>query len=67
MIRNHFDVAENVVKKAKRKLKSEIKLDTNIQIKLDIDAPDAASEYLERGYDDEKKMYYYKVFFNEEG
>ncbi|WP_338733019.1 nucleoid-associated protein [Mangrovimonas cancribranchiae] len=67
VIRNHFDVAENVVKKAKRKLKTDIKLDTNIQIKLDIDAPDASSEYLERGYDDEKKMHYYKVYFNEEG
>jgi len=38
-----------------------------IQIKLDIDAPDAASEYLERGYDEEKKIHFYKVFFNAEG
>ena len=42
------------------------KLDTNIQIKLDVDAPDASAEYLERGYDAEKKMHFYKVFFNEE-
>ena len=39
---------------------------TNIQIKLDVDAPDASAEYLERGYDDTKKMHFYKVFFNEE-
>jgi len=66
LIRNQFDVAEHVVTKEKKKIKTDIKLDTNIQIKLDIDAPEAASEYLERGYDDEKKMHYYKVFFNVE-
>ncbi|WP_452221881.1 nucleoid-associated protein [Lacinutrix salivirga] len=67
LIRNQFDLAEAVVKKDKKKIKTDIKLDTNIQIKLDIDAPDAAQEYLERGYDEEKKMHYYKVFFNAEG
>jgi hypothetical protein len=66
VIRNQFDVAERVVTKEKKKIKTDIKLDTNIQIKLDIDAPEAASEYLERGYDEDKKMHYYKVFFNVE-
>ena len=31
-----------------------------------VDAPDASAEYLERGYDNQKKMHFYKVFFNEE-
>lgn len=66
VMRNQFDVAEAVVNKEKKKIKTDIKLDTNIQIKLDIDAPEASSEYLERGFDDDKKMYYYKVFFNVE-
>lgn len=66
VIRNQFDIAEKVVTKEKRKIKTNIKLDTNIQIKLDIDAPDASEEYLERGYDEEKKMHFYKVFFNAE-
>ncbi|HMQ42805.1 MAG TPA: nucleoid-associated protein [Mariniflexile sp.] len=66
VLRNQFDVAESVVNKEKKKIKTDIKLDTNIQIKLDIDAPDASAEYLERGYDNEKKMHYYKVFFNVE-
>ena len=66
LIRNNFEVSDMVLKKEKKKITTSIKLDTNIEIKLDIDAPDAASEYLERGYDDEKKMKYYKVFFNEE-
>ncbi len=67
LIRNQFDVSEPVLNKDKKKIKTDIKLDTHIQIKLDIDAPDAASEHLERGYDEEKKMFYYKVFFNAEG
>jgi len=67
VLRNQFDVAEAVVNKEKKKIKTDIKLDTHIQIKLDIDAPDAASEHLERGYDEDKKMFYYKVFFNAEG
>ena len=67
LIRNQFDVSEVVLKKQKQKIKTEIRLDTNIQIKLDVDAPDASAEYLERGYDDEKKMHYYKVYFNAEG
>ncbi|TJY31853.1 nucleoid-associated protein [Pontimicrobium aquaticum] len=67
LIRNQFDISEVVLKKQKQKIKTEIKLDTNIQIKLDVDAPDASAEYLERGYDEDKKMHYYKVFFNAEG
>jgi len=66
LVRNQFHVSDVVVKKQKQKMKTEIKLDTNIQIKLDVDAPDASSEYLELGFDEEKKMKYYKVFFNEE-
>ena len=66
LIRNQFAVSDIVLKKQKQKMKTEIKLDTNIQIKLDIDAPDASQEYLEKGYDDEKKMKFYKVYFNEE-
>jgi hypothetical protein len=66
LVRNQFQVADRVVKKQKQKLKTEIRLDTHIQIKLDVEAPDASAEYLELGYDEEKKMKYYKVYFNEE-
>lgn len=66
LIRNNFEVSDVVLKKEKSKFKTEIKLDTNIQIKIDVDAPDASTEYLERGYDEEKKMKYYKVYYNAE-
>lgn len=65
-IRNNFEVSDEVFKKEKKKFKTDIKLDTNIQIKIDVDAPDAASEYLEQGYDEEKKMKFYKVYYNAE-
>lgn len=66
MVQNNFAVSDVVLKKQKPKMRTEIKLDTNIQIKLDIDAPDASSEYLEKGYDEERKMKFYKVYFNDE-
>jgi hypothetical protein len=66
LVLNQFAISDVVVKKQKQKIKTEIKLDTNIQIKLDIDVPDASIEYLEKGYDEERKMNYYKVYFNEE-
>ena len=66
LIRNNFEVSDVVLKKEKSKFKTEIKLDTNIQIKIDVDDPDASAEYLEQGYDEEKKMKFYKVFYNTE-
>ncbi|WMI64216.1 nucleoid-associated protein [Aestuariibaculum sp. YM273] len=66
VLRNQFDIAERVVTKEKKKIKTDIKLDTHFSIKVDIDAPDASEDFLERGYDEEKKMHFYKVFFNEE-
>ena len=66
LVRNQFHVSEAVVKKQKQKWRTEIRLDTNIQIRLDVDAPEASSEFLELGYDEEKKMRFYKVYFNEE-
>ncbi len=66
LVLNNFEVSDAVLKKEKKKLNTLIKLDTNIQIRIDIDAPDASTEYLEKGYDEEKKMKYYKVYFNEE-
>ncbi len=66
LVRNQFHLSEPVVKKQKQKWRTEISLDTNIQIKLDVDAPEASSEFLELGYDEDKKMRFYKVYFNEE-
>ena len=64
---NGFSVSKSALKDAKRKIKGTIKLDTNIQIKLDYNNPEASNHFIEKGYDEARGMYFYKVFFNEEG
>jgi hypothetical protein len=61
-----FNISELTLKKEKKKIKSEILLDTRIQIKIDVDEIDTVKDNMERGYDEEKKMHFYKVYFNEE-
>ena len=59
----HFFIAPDKVKKAKRSLKTLIQLDTQIEIKLQ---DGSAEQYLEKAFDEEKQMYYYKVYFKQE-
>lgn len=61
-----FPIANAAVTEARRKLKNVIKLDTNIQIKLDFVNPESTEKFIEKGWDDEKQMYYYLVYFNKE-
>lgn len=61
-----FEISPTAFKASKRKLKSQINLDTHIQIKVDINQPEAGQQYIEKGFDEDKGMYYYKVFYNEE-
>ena len=61
-----FEVAEDTLKKEKRKIKNIIELDTNIQIKMNFNDAHSGDKFLERGYDAEKDMYFYKVYFNRE-
>jgi hypothetical protein len=58
-----FFIAPQAVKKAKRSLRTSIQLDTQLEIKLN--APQAEG-FLEKAYDEERGMYYYKVYFNQE-
>lgn len=61
-----FKISKTAVKKMKRKFKSLIKLDTQIEIKLNPKDPEANNQYVEKGYDEKKGMYFYKVYFNQE-
>ncbi len=61
-----FDISKRAVKTAKRKIKSNIKLDTKIQIRLDFNNPESSQDFLEKGFDEDKGMHFYKVYFNEE-
>ena len=63
---NGFNISKSATKSASRKFKSTIKLDTGIQIKLDVFNPESSRQFMERYYDEDKGMYCYKIFFNEE-
>lgn len=61
-----FPIANSAVTDARKKMKNVIELDTNIQIKLDFINPESAEKFVEKGWDEEKQMYYYLVYFNKE-
>ncbi len=60
-----FFISKPVVKKAKRGFKNNIQLDTQMEIKI-LSSQAQADGFLERGYDDEREMKYYKIYFNNE-
>lgn len=61
-----FPIANAAVSDARKSMKNVINLDTNIQIKLDFINPESAEKFVEKGWDEEKQMYYYLVYFNKE-
>jgi hypothetical protein len=61
-----FPISAQALKQSKRLFKNRIQLDTNIQIQLDFQHPETSERFMERGYDEEKGMHYYKVYFNNE-
>lgn len=63
---SNFDIANKAVSDARRKIKNVIYLDTNIQIKLDFINPESAEKFVEKGWDEERQMYYYLLYFNKE-
>lgn len=62
----NFPIANAAVSDARKSIKNVINLDTNIQIKLDFVNPESAEKFVEKGWDEEKQMYYYLVYFNKE-
>ena len=61
-----FPIANTAVSAARKKIKNTINLDTNIQIKMDFINPESAEKFVEKGWDEERQMYYYLVYFNKE-
>lgn len=60
-IANNFDISEAAVKKQARIFRSILKLDKNFHIYIH-----GNKELIEKGFDQEKAMNYYKVFFRDE-
>lgn len=61
-----FSIDNGAVSAARKKIKNIINLDTNITIKLDFINPESAEKFIEKGWDEEKQMYYYLCYFNKE-
>lgn len=61
-----FPISNSAVSEVKRKFKSVINLDTNIQIKMNFVNQESAEKFMEKGWDEERQMYYYLVYFNKE-
>jgi len=61
-----FPISNSAVSDARKKFKNVINLDTNITIKLDFVNPESAEKFLEKGWDEERQMYYYLAYFNSE-
>ncbi|QBA64650.1 nucleoid-associated protein [Muriicola soli] len=61
-----FPIANKAVSESRKKMKNVINLDTHVQIRLDFINPESAERFVEKGWDEEKQMYYYLVYFNKE-
>lgn len=61
-----FEIDNKAVTEIRKKNKSLIELDTNISIKMDFVNADSAQKFIEKGWDEEKQMYYYLCYFNKE-
>jgi len=61
-----FPISNSAVTDARRKWKGTISLDTGMTIKLDFVNPESAEKFFEKGWDDQKQMYYYLCYFNKE-
>ena len=61
-----FPIANKAVSDSRKKIKNQIQLDTNIQIKMDFVNAQSAENFIEKGWDEEKGMYYYLLYFNKE-
>lgn len=65
-VQDSFEISQNSVRSKKRSIKSLIKLDTNIQIKLDSADPEFNQQFIEKGFDEVRGMRFYKVYYNSE-
>ena len=61
-----FPISKYAVRTMRKNFKSLIKLDTHVELRLDPRQIEEASEYVERHFDPQRGMYYYKIYFNEE-
>ena len=61
-----FSISQSAVTKEKKHFKSILKLDTNMDVHLNFDNMETGRKFIHKGWDDEKQMYYYILYFNKE-
>ena len=61
-----FPIVNKAVSDMRKKIKNIIDLDTNIQIRMDFINPESAEKFVEKGWDEERGMFYYLIYFNDE-
>ncbi|MCY9512534.1 nucleoid-associated protein [Paenibacillus apiarius] len=59
---DEIPISQVALKRAKRTFKNNIRTDTGVELKLKSES----FPYVEKGYDENRGMHYYKVFYNEE-
>jgi hypothetical protein len=64
--KDHFDISKRDIAKAKKLMKSVMKLDTGVEIRLKPKVLDKPGEVLEKGFDEERRMNFIKIYFNED-
>ncbi|MEO7097883.1 MAG: nucleoid-associated protein [Luteolibacter sp.] len=61
-----FEISKKDVTKAKNKIKTIMKLDTGVEIRLKPTVATAPDKFLEHGFDEARKMKFIKVFYRED-
>ena len=61
-----FPISNEAINPATKNYKSLIELDTNVAIKMNFINPESFEKFIEKGWDEERQMYYYLVYFNKE-
>jgi len=64
--KDNFDISKRDITKAKKLMKSRMTLDTGVEIRLKPKVVDNPGEFLEKGYDESRKMNFIKIYFNED-
>ena len=65
-LEDNFEISKKDVSKAKKKIRSMMKLDTGVEIRLKPALASKPDQVLEHGFDEVRKMKFIKIYFNED-
>ncbi|MEO0415705.1 MAG: nucleoid-associated protein [Verrucomicrobiota bacterium] len=65
-LEENFAVSKKEAKKAERKIQSKMNLDVGVEMKFSPGFQKSADNFVDKGYDEEKRMNYIKIYYHEE-